>query len=470
MSWRDIWKKFIDGPTPLDTARAREEHGIERHASEISEREGVRMWRLFSILALLQSLNAGSEPPRRIVAVDITGVVHPITVEMIAHTLNQARQQNAALVLVRINTPGGMLDAAREIVEKIVASPVPVVTYVTPSTAGAASAGFLVLESGAVAAMAPGTYAGAAHPLTIPQMDPVLRQKMENDAAAAVRAIVAKSGRNTALAEEAVLKSRSFTDQEALDSRLIDLVARNEQELLQQLDGREITRFDGKREVLRGAGASIVEYQKTLRENVLSRITDPNLALMLLVLGALGIYVEFQAPGLIFPGVAGAILVLLGMTAIALLPINWIGAALLTLAAVLFILGAKITSHGILGTGGAVSLVLGAMLLIDSPFPEMRIRLSVALGVALPFALIVLLLTTLVVRARRAPVLTGREGMIGETGVAVGPLSPAGKVFVHGEYWDAVSVSAIADGMPVRVTAVERLTLRVQPPSEKSGG
>jgi membrane-bound serine protease (ClpP class) len=271
------------------------------------------------------------------------------------------------------------------------------------------------------------------------------------------------------LAQEAVLKSRSFTDQEALANHLIDLVARNEQDLLAQLDGREITRFDGKKQMLRVAGASIADYQKTVRENILSRITDPNLAFVLLVLGALGIYVEFNAPGLILPGVAGAVLVLLGLAALALLPINWVGAALIALAAVLFILEAKITSHGILGTGGAVAVVLGAMLLIDSPFPEMRIQLSVALGVALPFAVIVLMLTTLVLRARRARVVTGSEGMIGQTGVAVGPLSPSGKVFVHGEYWDAVSVSPISDGLPVRVTGVERLTLHVKPPPEKTG-
>lgn len=424
----------------------------------------------FGIIALLGILNAGSYTPPPVLAVDVRGVVHPITVEMITRALNQARQQNAAAVLIRLNTPGGMLDAARQIVEKIVASPVPVVTYVTPSTASAASAGFIVLEGGAVAAMTPGTHAGAAHPLTIPQMDPVLRQKLENDVAAAVRALVAKWGRNAALAEEAVLKNRSFTDQEALDNRLIDLLARNQEELLAQLDGREIIRFDGRRQVLRVAGAAVVDYKKTLRENVLSRITDPNLALVLLVLGGLGIYAEFSSPGLIFPGVAGAILVLLGLGAISLLPINWLGAALMALAVVLFVLEAKITSHGILGIGGAVAMVLGAMLLVDSPVPEMRIQLSVAVGVALPFAAIAVLLTTLVLRARRARVVTGSEGMIGEIGTTVGVLSPAGKVFVHGTYWDAVSVSAVPDGVPVKVTAVDRLTLRVQPLSQQPGG
>jgi len=412
-------------------------------------------------LALLCSGAAHAQP--RVLAIDVTNVVHPITVEMIAHGLEQAKQQNAAAVLIRLDTRGGMLDSARQIVQNLVTSPPPVITYVTPSTGAAASAGFLVLEAGDVAAMSPGTHAGTAGPLTIPNMDPVLRLKIENDAAAALRAIVAKRGRNAALAEETVLKSRSFTDKEALDSRLIDLVATNERELLAQLDGREVVRFDGTRQILQVGGAVIINYEKTIRETLLSRLTDPNLALVLLVLGGLCIYLEFHTPGLILPGVVGAVLVLVGLAAIALLPINWVGAALMVLSIILFVLEAKITSHGILGAGGAVAMVLGALMLIDSPTPEMRIRLTVALAVALPFALITTMLLTLVLRARRTPVVTGREGMIGEIGIAAGPLSPAGKVFVHGEYWDAISPTAVMDGLPIRVTGIDRLTLKVQP-------
>jgi membrane-bound serine protease (ClpP class) len=341
---------------------------------------------------------------------------------------------------------------------------------VTPSTAGAASAGFLLLEGGDVAAMAPGTHAGTAGPLTIPNMDPVTRQKLENDAAAALRAIVGKRGRNAALAEETVFKSKSFTEKEALENKLIDLVASDERELMAQLDGREVVRFNGQRQVLRVAGASVVDYEKTVRENLLSRLTDPNLALVLLVLGGLGIYLEFHSPGLILPGVAGSILALLGLAAIALLPVNWLGAALIGLAFVLFVLEAKITSHGILGAGGAAAMVLGALMLIDSPVPEMRIRLTVALAVALPFAIITTMLLTLVLRARRGRVVTGREGMIGEVGFAAGPLSPTGKVFVHGEYWDAISPAAVPDGEPIRVTGIDRLTLTVQPLSKPTGG
>ncbi|HUI79278.1 MAG TPA: NfeD family protein [Bryobacteraceae bacterium] len=427
------------------------------------------MHRQFAVLVLFGVALARPEGCP-VVAVDVVGVVHPITVEIIDRALHQANQQNAAAVLIRLNTAGGMPDSARQIIEKILASPVPVVTYVTPSTAAASSAGFIVLEGGDVAAMAPGTHAGAAHPFVIPQMDSVMRKKLENDAAASLRAVVAKRGRNVELAEKAVFESQSFTDQEALDSKLIDLLAGDERELLARLDGREILRFDGQRQVLHLAGARVIPYDKTLRENLLSRITDPNLALMLLILGGLGIYAEFASPGLIFPGVAGAILLLLGLTAIALLPINWVGAALMLLALVLFALEAKITSHGILGTGGAVAMVLGATLLVDSPVPEMRIRTLVAVSVGLPFALITMFLTGLAVRARRNRVVTGGEGMIGQIGVAAGPLSPNGKVFVHGEYWDAVTATPVSDGAPVRVTGRERLTLLVQPLSPQTGG
>lgn len=222
--------------------------------------------------------------------------------------------------------------------------------------------------------------------------------------------------------------------------------------------------------MLRVAGGVIINYEKTVGEALLSRLTDPNLALVLLVLGGLGIYLEFHSPGLILPGVAGAVLVLLGLAALALLPINWLGATLMVLAFVLFVLEAKITSHGILGAGGAVAMVLGALMLIDSPVPEMRIRLTVALAVALPFAIITIMLLTLVLRARRSRVVTGSEGMIGEIGIAAGPLCLAGKVFVHGEYWDAISPTAVPDGQPIRVTGMDRLTLRVQPLSKATGG
>src|SRR5664279_1784576 len=366
-------------------------------------------------------------------------MVHPITAEIVGGALAQAKNEHASLVLVRLNTPGGLMDAMRTTIEKMLASPVPVVTYVAPSGGRAASAGFFLLEAGDVAAMAPGTATGAAHPVLLgAEMDPVMKQKVENDAAAYLRSICGKRGRNSALAETAVLESKSFTEREALDRKLVDLVAPGERQLLGELDGRTVTRFDGTVTTLHLAGAEIVEYQLTLREKIVSAIADPNIALVLLVIGALGIYVEFTSPGLIAPGVLGGIMVLLGLSAISVLPINWLGAALMALACTLFVLEVKFTSHGVLGAGGA-------------------------LAVTLPFSAITVFLLTIAVRARRNKVETGGEGMIGQIGEALTELAPEGKVFVHGEYWDAVAVRPVAAGARVKVTAIDRLKLTVEP-------
>jgi membrane-bound serine protease (ClpP class) len=318
--------------------------------------------------------------------------------------------------------------------------------------------------------MAPGTNTGAAHPVLFGgQMDAVMKQKIENDAAALLRSIVGKRARNSALAEQAVRESKSFTDKEALDNHLIELVARDDGDLLEKLDNREITRFDGTRQVLHTRGAQIQVYEMNLRQRIVSAIADPNLALVLLVLGALGIYVEFTSPGLIVPGILGAIFALLGLSALSVLPINWLGAALLALAFALFVLEAKFAAHGILGAGGALCMVLGAVMLINSPLPEMRIRLSTAIALALPFSLITMVLLSLVVRARHNKVVTGTEGMVGEIGTALTALAPAGKVFVRGEYWNAVSSSSIAAGESVRVTGIDKLILSVEAVPPKNG-
>jgi membrane-bound serine protease (ClpP class) len=424
------------------------------------------------VVSLLLTMAAASLPAAapRVLIVDVDGMIHPVTVDIISRAIQQAKQQNAALLVLHLNTPGGLMDAMRESIEKIIAAPMPVVTFVAPSGARAASAGFFILEAGDVAAMAPGTNTGAAHPVLIGgQMDPIMKQKVENDAAASLRSIVGKRGRNSELAEKAVRESQSFTDKEALDNRLIELVARDDRDLLEKLDGREIARLDGARQVLHTRGATIEVYQRTLRQKIVSAIADPNLALVLLVLGALGIYVEFTSPGLIVPGILGAILALLGLSAISVLPINWLGAALLLLAFALFILEAKFATHGILGTGGALSMVLGAVMLIDSPTPEMRVHLSTAIALALPFSLITMLLLSLVLRARRNKVVTGPEGMLGEIGTALTPLAPDGKVFVRGEYWNAVSPAAVAAGVRIRVTAIDKLKLTVEAVPPRNG-
>ena len=418
------------------------------------------MYRLLALVPLVAAISMAST---KVVALTINGVVHPVTAEIVAHAIDQAESTHAAAVLIRLNTPGGLLDATRQINERINASRVPVITYVTPSGGRAASAGFIILEAGDVAAMAPGTNTGAASPVLMSgEMDKTMRSKVENDLAASMRALVGRRGRNAEKAEAAIRQATSYTDTEALNFHLTDLVSKNEAELLGTLDGREIKRFDGSTQKLDLKGAEIVEYKASLRERVVSATSDPNLAFILLALGALGIYVEFSAPGLVAPGVFGGILALLGLNGLSVMPINWMGAAMIVMGLTFFVLEAKFPTHGVLGIGGAIALAIGAMVLIDAP-PDLRIRPLTAIAVTLPFAVITLFLVSLAVRARNNKVITGTEGMLGEIGVAYTPLTLSGKIFVHGEYWDVDSTQAVEKGASVKVIAVEGLRLKVEP-------
>jgi membrane-bound serine protease (ClpP class) len=419
--------------------------------------------RLLGIFALFCGASAFAQSPGpKIVAVSIEGEIHPITAEIVGHAIEQAQSENAALLLIRINTPGGLLEATRTMIQKLEASPVPVVTYVTPGGARAASAGFFILEAGDIAVMSPGTNTGASSPvLMVGQMDLVMRSKVENDAAAMLRSMMSRRGRNSDVGEQTIRLAKAFTEKEALDQKLIELIASNQQQLLESLEGREITRWDGRKQVLHLAGATVTEVRETLRERVVSSIADPNIGFILLVLGVLGIYVEFTSPGLIFPGIAGAILALLGLSSLSILPINWAGVALLVLALALFVLEAKFTSHGMLGIGGTISMVLGALLLVNGP-PEMRIHLATALAVALPFAAITMFLVSIVIKARANKVLTGWQGMIGELGIARTALEPEGQVLIRGEYWNAVAASSVPAGSQVRVKGVADMKLQVE--------
>lgn len=428
---------------------------------------------LFSTVAvaLVVGANLAAAPAPKAVVVNVDGMVHPVTTEIVRSAIDRARKEHAAVIVIHLNTPGGLMDAMRETIEEILSSPVPVITYVAPSGGRAASAGFFILEAGDLAAMAPGTNTGAAHPVAMGgEMDAVMKAKVENDAAAYLRSIATKRGHNAGLAESAVRESKSFTDHEAEDQHLIDVIAPNDRALLDEISGRTVTRFDGRTQTLDTAHAEIETYEPSVRQRIIAAIADPNIALILLVVGALCIYVEFTSPGMIAPGVIGAILLLLGLSAISVLPINWLGAALLILAFALFALEMKYTAHGILGLGGTVAMVLGAVMLISSPWPEMRIHLATAVALAIPFSAITMLLLSLAVRARRAKVETGQEGMLGETGSAITALSPEGKVFVRGEYWDAVADVPVPVGGRVRVTAIHQLKLTVEPISQVNGG
>lgn len=417
----------------------------------------LRLLRFFPLLAV--ALHA--QP--RAMTVDVDSVVHPVTVEIMRHAAEEARRTNAALLLVRLNTPGGMLEASRGVIEQITNSPAPVVTLVGPGGGRAASAGFFLLLAGDVAAMTEGTHTGAAAPVLLGQpMDPVMRKKVENDAAAWIRGLAGRRGRNVEAAEKAVFEARSFTSREALDQKLIDLVVRDEAELWARLDGRVVVRPDGSRTILRTAGMRVSPYRLSLRERAVSAIADPNLAFLLVVVGGLLLYMEFTSPGLVLPGVAGGILFLLGLLSISVLPITGTGVLLLILAGVLFLLEAKIASHGVLGVGGAVAMAFGAVLLVEGP-PEMRIRPLTAIAVSVPFAMIIVFLVSLVIRARLRPATTGIEGLMSETGVALTDLDPAGTVLIHGERWRAEAIGRVAEGTEVRVKAVTGLRLQVEP-------
>jgi membrane-bound serine protease (ClpP class) len=414
---------------------------------------------LLSFVLFAQAVSAAE-----VLRVTIDGVVHPVTVEILRDAINQARNQRAEALLVRLDTPGGLLEATRESVQLLLSSPVPVITFVAPGGARAASAGFFLLLAGDVAAMAPGTRTGAASPVLMSGsgMDPVMRKKVQNDTAAWIRTIASRRGRNAEAAQQTVNDAKSFTDDEALAANLINLVAATESDLLAQVSKSPVKRFDGTQETLAVADSAVTDYRPTLRQRVMQSVSNPNLAFVLMVLGALGLYIEFTSPGFLLPGVAGAILLLIGLAGLSVLPISWLGVALILLALGLFVAEAFITSHGVLGVGGAVALVFGAMLLVKGP-PEMRIGLSTALGVAVPFALIAVFLASLVVKSHRQKVTTGDSGMVGAVGVTRTALSPSGTIFVHGEYWEATSSVPIPENTRVRVVAVNGLHLQVEP-------
>ncbi len=405
-----------------------------------------------------------SNAKAEIVKIRVDATINPITQEYISRAIARAEQIKADAVLIDLSTPGGLSDSTRGIIERMLSSKVPVIVYVTPTGARAASAGFFILEASDVAAMAPGTNTGAAHPVLLGQkMDETMSKKVENDAAAFMRSFVSKRGRNIELAESAVRESKSWTDQEALQNKLIDVIAKDQNDLLAQLNGRTITRFDGQKTTLQFRNENIEDFPMTLRQNILDWLMDPNIAFLVLAVGALCLYFEFNHPGAILPGVIGLIAVVLAVFALNLLPTRYAALGLIIAAFVLFALEAKYTSHGVLGVGGIVALTLGGLLLVDGPIPEMRVKLMTALGVSIPLGLITMFLMTIVLKARRNKVATGEEGMIGEIGVARTDLAPEGKVFVHGELWNATASEPVKTGEQVVVTRVKGLQIEVAP-------
>jgi membrane-bound serine protease (ClpP class) len=426
----------------------------------------------FSISRALYGLLAGAlfcllsvPSSAEVLKIVINDNIHPITNEYIGRALAEAARNKDQALLIELNTPGGLLESTRDIIEKIVAAPVPVIIYVTPSGSRAASAGFFILESGDVAVMAPGTNTGAAHPVTIGggKMDDVMKEKLENDSAALMRSVVSKRGRNVEVAESAVRQSKSFTEQEALSQKLIDYVASSEEDMFKQMQGKPVKRFNGQTVTLDLVGEPVRNLDMTLKQRILAFIMDPNIAFILLAIGALALYAEFNHPGAVVPGTVGVIFILLAVFALNLLPVRFAAVVLILASFVLFTLEAKFTTHGVLAIGGIVTMVLGGLLLVDAPIPEMRVHLLTALAVSIPLGIITVFLMSIALKARRNKVITGAQGLVGEIGVAQTPLSPQGKVFVHGELWDAVSSANVPIGQTVVVRQVDGLHLQVDP-------
>ena len=415
------------------------------------------------IVTCCWALAGGAQESRpEVVVIHLNDTIQPISADYLARGLDVAAAQHASAVLIEINTPGGLLDSMRQMVSKIIASPVPVIVYVAPSGSRAGSAGFFLLEAADVAAMAPGSNAGAAHPVVEgAKLDDTMKQKLENDTAAFLRSYVARRGRDVSAAEDAVRASKSYSDREALQLNLIDLIAPDDAALLNMLDGRTITRFDGAKVVLHTRDARLVPVDPTLREEILDRLTDPNLAVLVLVVGGLLIYVEFNTPGTIIPGTLGTILVLLALFALNLLPVRYTSVMLLAAAFALLILEAKFATHGVLAAAGIVSLVIGALTLVDGPIPELRVHLATALSTGIAFGLITFFLVRLALQARRSKVRMGGDAMIGQIAVVTEPLAPSGQVMVNGELWQAESATPAARGEQVRVRALRDLTLLV---------
>jgi membrane-bound serine protease (ClpP class) len=400
----------------------------------------------------------------------IDGDVEPILATYLDEGLADAAQRHAALVVITMDTPGGLSDSMKDIVQHILASPVPVAVYVTPTGARGASAGFYILLSADIAAMTPGTHTGAASPIMViggipTQLDEVFRKKINQDAMAFLRSFTEKRDRNPALAETAITDAKAFTDEEALKAKMIDLDATSVDDLLHQLDGRAITRFDGSKVTLSLHNPLQTSFELSSREKFLSRIVEPDIFFVLLIVGVLGLYTEFTHPGVVAPGVIGGICLVLALYAMHFLPVNLAGVFLILLALAFFIMEAKFTSHGVLAAGGIVSMLLGAMFLIRSPLTGFGVSLFVSFAVTVPFAVITVFLMRLVLRSRKWKSAVGKEELLGEQGVVIEPL-PAGTegmIRIHGELWRAISTEPLQSGSTVKVVRIDGLKLHVQP-------
>ena len=418
-----------------------------------------------SLLAAPEKADPAPASTATVFTVTLEDAIHPITARFLKDAIDRANHENAALLIIRLDTPGGLASSMEECITAITHSRVPVVVFVHGSKA--ASAGFFITLAADVAVMAPGTRIGAAHPVAaigdIPKDSPMM-SKLENDAAAYIRSIATNRGRNPKEAEKAVRESSAYTEQEALKLGLIDMVCNDEGEILSRLDGRTVKRFQGGTETLHLAHARIESLDMSGSERFLSLLANPALSALLLFLGVLGLYVEITHPGLIAPGLVGGVCLLLFMLSTQILPVNWVGVGLIVLGLVMFLLEIKVVSHGALTAGGIACLVVGGMLLYRKApgMPGFQTARLLIIAVAVSAAVIMGSLTLLISRVLRRQPATGASGLLSEVGTALTDLDPEGSVFVHGEYWTARARAPVRKGARVRVAAVNGMLLEVE--------
>jgi membrane-bound serine protease (ClpP class) len=423
---------------------------------------------VFLVVALSGAALAAVESGPLVLTATVDGIIHPVSSEFMRSAIARADAEKAALIVFTLHTPGGLLDSTRDINNAIIAAKTPVAVFVGPAGYRAASAGFLITIAADIAAMAPGTHIGAAHPVngSGEKVDEVMAKKMASDTAAYARTLAAARGRNVPLVEQAVTESRSFTEQEASTATppLVDIIATDVGDLVRKLDGRSVKRFDGSSVTLKLANAQFNEVRMTLPQQILSAIAHPQVAYLLLTLGTLGLTIELWSPGAVLPGVAGGICLLLAFFALQVLPVSYAGVLLILLGFAMLVLEVKVTSHGVLGVGGIASLLFGSLMLFDSPLPEMQVGLRLILPVTLSLAGVLLFLVRLGVQAQRAPAVTGESGMLHAPGQALTAIVPGGtgRVATHGEIWTATSADSIHAGDPVVVIAVKGLLLTVR--------
>jgi membrane-bound serine protease (ClpP class) len=427
---------------------------------------------------VLPAIERADDARPLVYSADVDSIIHPVSAEFMVSAIDRADQDRASLLIFTLRTPGGLVDSTQTIVARMLAARTPIAVFVAPGGARAASAGFLIVMAADVAAMAPGTHMGAAHPVTLggdpgTKPDETMSKKVAQDLAAWARSLAERRKRNVTLAAEAVTDSRAFTDSEALAAKppLIDFVASDVHDLLAKVDGRSITRFDGRTVTISSAGARIVDLAMTRRQQFLSAIAHPQIAYLLMTLGILGITVELWNPGAIAPGVVGGVCLLLAFFAFQVLPVSTAGVLLILFGLFLLILEIKIPSFGVLGLGGVLSLVVGSLMLPGN-VPGVALRPGVVVPVALAMSAILVFLGRLAVRAQRQPAATGARAMIGRRGRALAAMSPdrPAQIAVHGEIWTATTAAPVAEGDQVEVVGVDGLTLRVAPPRGAAEG